>query len=410
MTISCCRSGFVRAGLRRFALFAGLVLVFGPADASAQRRADLSRLVVVGDSLSAGFQNLSLLDSQQVHGYANLIAKQANVPLVLPLIASPGVPNVLQLKSLGPPLPIIQPAPGVSPGRTNPTVQATNLAVPGAKVRDALRTRPDLPVDSLTDLVLGLPGLLPGVGISRTQVEWAQALRPTTVVLWIGNNDVLMPALEGTTAGITNIGEFALSYAELMGRIVSTGASVVVANIPDVTLVAAFTSPEEIAALSRIPVGTVRTLLGIAPGSLVRTDALPRVLQILANPATGRLTQDLYLDPHEVSTIRWTIRNYNLLIEIYGRMMGAAVVDIHELVGNIDRNGYTIGGQTLTTAFLGGLFSLDGVHPTNTGYGIIANEFIRTINRRFDTNIPLANLVQIKSSDPLVPPIQVPAP
>src|SRR5215470_5309421 len=37
----------------------------------------LSRLVVVGDSLSAGYQNGSLLDSQQVNGYANLIASQA---------------------------------------------------------------------------------------------------------------------------------------------------------------------------------------------------------------------------------------------------------------------------------------------------------------------------------------------
>jgi hypothetical protein len=39
--------------------------------------ANLSRLVVVGDSLSAGVQNFSLLDSQQKHGYASVIAGQA---------------------------------------------------------------------------------------------------------------------------------------------------------------------------------------------------------------------------------------------------------------------------------------------------------------------------------------------
>src|SRR5579864_4034972 len=63
------------------------------------RRADLSRLVIIGDSLSAGFQNDSLLDSQQPHGYASLIAAQANVSLALPLIAPPGIPNVLELVS-----------------------------------------------------------------------------------------------------------------------------------------------------------------------------------------------------------------------------------------------------------------------------------------------------------------------
>ena len=56
-------------------------------DDQPRHKADLSRLVVVGDSLSAGFQNDSLLDLQQPHGYASLVAAQARVPLWLPLIA-----------------------------------------------------------------------------------------------------------------------------------------------------------------------------------------------------------------------------------------------------------------------------------------------------------------------------------
>jgi len=64
-------------------LVAILVSFFSPSTVRAQK-ADLSRLVVVGDSLSAGFQNGSLLDSQQVHGYANLVAQQAGANLRLP--------------------------------------------------------------------------------------------------------------------------------------------------------------------------------------------------------------------------------------------------------------------------------------------------------------------------------------
>src|ERR1700745_2935458 len=95
------------------------------------QQADLSRLVVIGDSLAAGFQNDSLLATQQVHGFAAFVASQAHVPLVLPLIAPPGIPNVLELVSPGPP-PILTTAPGISIGRLNPTFQATDLAVPGA--------------------------------------------------------------------------------------------------------------------------------------------------------------------------------------------------------------------------------------------------------------------------------------
>src|SRR5712692_326657 len=93
--------------------------------AAAQRKADLSRLVVVGDSLSAGFQSGSLLDRQQIHGYASLVAAQANVPLVLPLIAFPGIPNVFELVSSGAP-PIVLPAPGTSTGRDDFFVQPTD--------------------------------------------------------------------------------------------------------------------------------------------------------------------------------------------------------------------------------------------------------------------------------------------
>ena len=92
-------------------------------------RADLSRLVVVGDSLSAGFQNGSLLAEQQVHGYASLVAQQAGVVLPLPEIAYPGIPNVLTLVDPGPP-PLIVEAAGASTGRVNPLVQPFDLAVP----------------------------------------------------------------------------------------------------------------------------------------------------------------------------------------------------------------------------------------------------------------------------------------
>ena len=369
--------------------------------AAAQKRADLTRLVVVGDSLSAGFQNHSLLDTQQVHGYASLVAAQAKAALTLPLIAPPGIPNVLELISPGPP-PIVLPALGVSSGRDDFFVQATNLAVPGASVRDALSRRPDFPIDSLTDLVVGAPGLFSG--IARSQVEWAEALSPTTIFVWLGNNDALLPATEGDASLLTPLSEFQAAYAESMQRLNATGATLVVANIPDVASIAYLTSAEKVADAVGAPLAAIGPALGIAAGDFVVPDAFPHIGAILTGGEAGPLAANLVLDASEVVTIRTAVGNYNAFIAGQALAYGAALVDIHVLTDDLHANGLVVGGQRLTLDYLGGLFSLDGIHPTNTGYGLFANQFIRSLNMQFGAGIPAVSLEQIKKIDPLVLP------
>jgi hypothetical protein len=98
---------------------------------------------------------------------------------------------------------------------------------------------------------------------------------------------------------------------------------------------------------------------------------------------------------------------FNAVIFFQSLTHGATVVDTHALVDKLARNGYKAHGRVLTTRFLGGLISLDGIHPTNTGYAIIANAFIDTMNEAWGTDIPHANVNQIAEHDPLVPPITV---
>ena len=50
----------------------------------------------------------------------------------------------------------------------------------------------------------------------------------------------------------------------------------------------------------------------------------------------------------------------------------------------------------------GGLFSLDGVHATNTGYAVLANAFINALNREFAAGIPLISIEQVAKTDPLI--------
>ena len=369
---------------------------------SGGRHADLSRLVVVGDSLSAGFQNGSLLDSQQVHGYASLVAAQAGTPLVLPLIAPPGIPNVLELVSPGPP-PIIIRVTGKSIGRDDSTVQVTDLAVPGANLHDVLDARPRFPVDDFTDLILGLPGLFGGVSLS--QLNWAEALHPTTLILWIGNNDALGPALAVDPALLTPVPIFRAQFKTLMKRLAATGATIVVANVPDVTAVPALTRAEEIAEAVRRPISEIEVILGIGPDDLVTARGLELISAILANPLLGPLPPSVVLRKAGVLQIRATVDAYNEIIATEAFANGAALVDIHSLDEKARLHGTRVNGRLLTTEFLGGLFSLDGVHPTNTGYAILANAFIKVLNREFAAGIPPISVEQVAKTDPLILPV-----
>ena len=397
MSTKLARNASLVARTGAIALLAALV----GAPCVAQRKADLSRLVVVGDSLSAGFQSGSLLDVQQIHGYAAVVAAQAQVALPLPSIAAPGIPNVLLLASAGPP-PVIVMAGGLSTGRNNPAVQAMDLAVPGHFLLDALITRPPFTFDNLTDFVLGLPGVFATPPISRSQVEWAEHLAPTTILVWLGSQDALNVIHTGTPATLTPVPQFQASYAQLMDRLAATGATLVVANIPDITVVPFLTSAEKVAVQVGLPLSVIGPPLGIEPGAFVTPDAFPLIQKILSGQMAGPLPGNLVLDAGEVATIRSTVDQYNAVIALQAQTHGAALVDIHALTNQLRDQGFVTHGQRLTTDFLGGLFSLDGTHPSNTGYGLFANEFIHALNTNFAAGIPSANIEKIALADPLV--------
>jgi lysophospholipase L1-like esterase len=367
--------------------------------------------VVIGDSLSAGFQNGSLLDSQQPNGWASLVAKQAGFSLVLPLIKPPGAPAVLQLVSLGPP-PVIKQESGTSPGRDNPTAQPYDLAVPGHNLVDVINRTPILVPDSaediITDAVLGLP-----LGDHRSQMNEAVHLKPTALFVWAGNNDALAADTAGVTSVMTPVSTFTQQFQQLITTLhTQTKATLIVANIPDVTLIPYLTPAAEIlaevSAGSGLPQAEVAVLLGIQPGDLVNTTGLSQVQAALTALKQGQmpspLTDAAFLDAAEIAQVQATVDQYNAAIAQQVSSAGGILVDMHGFFQGLAQNGVTINNVPATTAFLGGLFSLDGTHPTNTGYALIANQFIAAINAGLKTNIAAVDVSSIASSDPLFPP------
>jgi lysophospholipase L1-like esterase len=386
---------------------------------------DFSKLVVVGDSLAAGVENGSLVDFQQEHGFAKVIARQLRVPLSLPLVPYPGAPNTLDLVSAQFP-PVVQPVPGslVFP-RLNPFEEVTDVAVPLETLSDALNRKPNRNLTTTdetqlaTDVVLGFPCpiLLP-CG-ARTQVQQAVSLRPTAVVIDIGNNDVLGPVTSGQLASLLAspaaqaafFAQFQTNYALLLKQLAATNATLIIGNLPDVIEAAYFIPVPKLAAAFGVPVSEITTLLGVGASDFVTIEALPTVEAILSNQRQGPLPASCStsstpapcsISAQDAALARQAISNLNQIIAALAAPYHAVVVDLFSLVDQLYSKGYSVGGVTLTTDFLGGLFSLDGIHPTNTGYAVIANQFIVDMNAAFGLMIPQANVEDIAEHDPLV--------
>ena len=93
------------------------------------------------------------------------------------------------------------------------------------------------------------------------------------------------------------------------------------------------------------------------------------------------LPDDVVLDPAETAAIRDRVHAFNQVIRDVCQQAGVPVLDVHALVDELATRGREVGGVTLTTALLtGGIFGYDGVHPTDLGYALLANEWISVID------------------------------
>ena len=173
--------------------------------ASARAQVDFTRYVALGDSLTAGFQSGSLNQTYQATSYPALIARQGGATgFQQPLVTEPGIPAILELRSLSP-LQIVPKGGLGQPANLTLPRPYNNMAVPGADVVDLTTTTTDN--GGLHDLILRRTGF--------TQLQQGLSLAPTVVTLWIGNNDELGAATSGRViedVTITSVATFEANY------------------------------------------------------------------------------------------------------------------------------------------------------------------------------------------------------
>jgi lysophospholipase L1-like esterase len=368
-----------------------LALLAAPALAQGTAPAALNfaNYYVIGDSLASGFVSGSLVVTHQANSVPAHLARQAGVTdFQQPTVSEPGIPVELRLQSLNP-APIIAPKAATQGAPTNLglTRSYNNLAVPGATLIDALTRTGDN--GGLHDLILRGRG---------TQVTQTLAARPSVITVWIGNNDVLGAAVRGRALDgvtLTPAATFRQAYQTLITGLATTGARIFAANLPDVTSIPFVTTipPVVVNPSTGQPVlanGQPVALIGpngpLPTGSLVTLAASSLLAQGVGIPTSlgGRgtpLPDEVVLDPTERSTIVDRVAANNQAIRDICATANVPVLDMNALLRELSTQGRVVGGVTYTSSFLtGGIFSYDGVHPTDMGYAIVANEWIRLLN------------------------------
>jgi lysophospholipase L1-like esterase len=418
------RRAFTRAGAARGAALLTLVALVALAlrpppshgGGAVTPPADLRRMVIVGDSILAGFASGGLVRRGRMgqrDSAPALIARQAHVSLPQPLMSRPGLP---------PPLVIVDRNHNgvLDPGevkrrsrglgfRAQPGKEVRNLAVPGERVstvtdkidpRNVIGDAIDGNVkgrDVMKLLILDLP--IQDEPVS--QISRARDLSPSFLVVWLGANDVLgMAERTNPNAVQSTPAQFGTQYRGLLDALADTGAPMVIANIPDVTRIPVLRRAAGEVTTCRADDGTSRP---VAADDLLSIQ-LDRSL--LPEPPCNRV-----LDSAEQAFVRGTVTAFNAEIAAAAvdieqrRGVPIATVDAFALFDRFADQGVDVRGDgslVLTTHYLGGLFTLDGVHPTRTAHALIANTFIDAINARFAAGIAPVDVAAVAARDGFV--------
>ena len=100
------------------------------------------------------------------------------------------------------------------------------------------------------------------------------------------------------------------------------------------------------------------------------------------------LADNWVLTKDEVAEVKKATDAYNIAIQAVATEKGLAFVDTKAVLTQLSSGGIRFGNFVMSSNYVtGGAFSLDGVHPSARGYGLIANIFIDAINAKYGSTL-----------------------
>lgn len=323
----------------------------------------------LGDSISEGVQSGNASAITQNFSYLNFLASHIGITLNIPMIES-GPDGVVGDTS--------------SRSRIDPFKVPTNLAVSGADLNSLLNDRNNATsvdeINSESELVL-----FPWQG---SQMEIAENIVPllegSFIICWIGSNDVLSAATSFDrldASQMTSVEDFQRDFTEIAERLDALDKAVIFANIPNVTQIGFLLDRQDM-------IDQLGSDYGLQEGDYTTMVAM---ILIRLDLEDGSLiaNHDFVLDSNEIAIIQQRIDAFNQIIEDVAASYGHPVVDVNTLFDTIASNPPAFFDIPVTNRFLGGLFSLDGIHPSNLGHVLLANAFIEKINAHYSIDLPL---------------------
>ena len=403
--------------------------------------ADFSVYVSLGDSYSAGYIDGALSYTGQINSFPSIIASQLTTvgagEFKQPLLnkgtsVGSSLNGSYKLQVIGKKL-LPVPTAGNPEMLTNPENWINdqgpfnNVAVPGAKSFHLI-------VPQLGDFTLGRGNFNPFYtrfasqpGVS-TVLGDAMLKAPKFFSLWIGGNDVLWYGLSGGTGKI-GIGQYDITPESIFKNSVETvvrtlttnGAkSGVICNIPGIDALPYFSYIKyDDLDISEDTANILNFVYSKAPHINFKEGRNPFVMEDENAPGGMRqmkegekvllsamsaimgdehygvmkpLPDEMVLDLDELKILNGATDNFNAILKQIAESYDLAFVDANSIMETL-MDGMYVDGVGYNTEFVsGGFFSLDGIHASGRGYAIIANEFIKAINAKYGSTVPLANV------------------
>ena len=379
--------------------------LFSPPPAAYKGGALFKRYVAIGNSITAGWQSGGINDSLQRLAYPVLVAgAMGGDPFYYPSLNAPGCPppytNIFTGARVGS-------GTGTTCAFRNANIPPylNNLGVPYAFAADPPRNGgPITPINPLVELILG----------GRTQVELMTAARPTFVSVWIGNNDLLIPAGDPANAGdttkLTPLAAYKADYRSILDAIEAVDAKAILIGVVNVTAIPFFAQGQTYFGIknttTNFPTNFLvanncgpRGFAGVGVGDSVLVP-FPYGLGLIglaqadpANNYTLDCSVPQVIVPRELLLFAQAADSFNAFDSTEAATRGWAWINPNPTLDSL----LAVPGQvapfpntavTCSGSPFGLALSCDGVHPSTATQRLIARKLVQAINAKYVSAIP----------------------
>ena len=355
-----------------------------------------ARYVALGTSNSMGVQSAGIFASGQRAAWPAQLAARVGSPFSLPLVRDPGC---------GPPLlpPLAADAVLVgafgndlvttvmttcAPLQAGVTLPANNVAISGADVHDALYSTVESQGPTTRTGILYSRVLLPG----QTQVTAMLAQQPTFVSVELAANDVL-PASTGRISAMTPYADWERDFDQVVAAVRSTAARGVLVGLPNDA--ANFPSIRRARELfnewpSLLALGISVSFNCYLSSNFVFVPGY--VLTLLSKTPTTATCADVpgaadyVLTASDMNAINARMAQMNAHMRTKAAENGYAYFSLDAVYG-LAKPRFSVSDLLFSNAPFGAYISLDGVHPSSQGQGLLATAAAQAISATYGVPI-----------------------